>query len=403
MYLRKHSFFAFLFCLLVLAGPARSEEKGVRLHFPKKSKPTPVQKYNRDGVSAIEKHDYKKAKQLFYKAYLLDPNDPFTLNNLGYVSELEGDVDRAQRFYELAQDQNSDAVVDKASNDDVKGRSVASVAGHAEQGGVQINVMNVQALGLLNKDRAPEADLLLEKALKLDPKNAFTLNNLGYTKEKEGELEAALSYYSAAAALNSKDPVIVTAKRDWRGKPISEIASSNAQKVRKALRTAETTQAKVARLNLRGVSALNRNDRKSARQDFEQAYKLAPDDAFTLNNMGYVAEMDGDRETADFYYGKAKEADRKNAKVTVATRRDAEGKRVIEVADNNDTKVEDRLRAQVQQRRMQGGPVTLKRRDNTPVSNQRPPAEKEEAQPQEQAPQANPQSDVNNNATAPKL
>ncbi|HEX6466340.1 MAG TPA: tetratricopeptide repeat protein, partial [Terriglobales bacterium] len=298
-----------------MAGSARSEEKGVRLHFPKKSKPTPVQKYNRDGVSAIEKHDYKKAKQLFYKAYLLDPNDPFTLNNLGYVSELEGDVDRAQRFYELAQDQNSDAVVDKASNDDVKGRSVASVAGHAEQGGVQINVMNVQALGLLNKDRAPEADLLLEKALRLDPKNAFTLNNLGYTKEKEGELEAALSYYSAAAALNSKDPVIVTAKSDWRGKPISEIASSNAQKVRKALRTAETTQAKVARLNLRGVSALNRNDRKSARQDFEQAYKLAPDDAFTLNNMGYVAEMDGDRETADFYYGKAKEADRKNAKV----------------------------------------------------------------------------------------
>ncbi len=412
MHFKKY-FFVFFICLSMLAGSAYGKDAELRLHFPKKSKPTPVQKYNRDGVSAIEKHDYKKAKQLFYKAYLLDPNDPFTLNNLGYVSELEGDVDRAQRFYELAQEQNSEAVVDKASNDEAKGRSVASVAGHAEQGGIQTNVMNVQALGLLNQDRAPEADMLLQKALKLDPKNPFTLNNLGYTKEKEGELDAALSYYSAAAAINSQEPIIVTAKSSWRGKPISEIALDNAKKVRKALRTAETTQAKVARLNLRGVSALNRNDRKAARQDFEEAYKLAPDDAFTLNNMGYVAEMDGDRETADFYYARAKDAERKSAKVTVATRRDAEGKRVLDVADNNDAKVEARLQAQVQQRRSQGGPVVLKRRDNTVVNDQRRPAKPEQEQPQEQTPQANPpQPETNdtstpaapdNNSTTPKL
>jgi Flp pilus assembly protein TadD len=371
---RNHiSAFAIVVCLLLVAGFSQAEDKGFRIHLPKKSKPTPVQSYNRDGVAAIAKHDYRKAKELFYKAYLIDPNDPFTLNNLGYIAELEGDVDRAQRFYELAGEQNSEAVVDKASSEQVKGRTVASVAGHAEEGGVQINTLNVEALSLLNKDRAPEADLMLQKALKLDPKNPFTLNNMGYTKEKEGELEAAVSYYSAAAALNSTEPIIVTVKSEWRGKPISQVAADNAKKVRKVLQTDETNETKVARLNLQGVSALNRNDRKSARQYFQQANKLAPEDAFTLNNIGYVAELDGDRETADFYYGKAKEAERRNTKVGVATRREAEGKRLAEVADNNGNMVESRIKAQQDLRQRQAGSPVLRRRDNSVVSNERPP------------------------------
>src|SRR5690349_3825221 len=79
----------------------------LRLPLPKKSKYTPVQKLNRDGVAAVEKHEYDKAKKLFYQAYLIDPDDPFTLNNLGYLAELEGDGDRAQRFYQLASEQSS--------------------------------------------------------------------------------------------------------------------------------------------------------------------------------------------------------------------------------------------------------------------------------------------------------
>jgi len=167
-----------------------AEEKTLRISIPKRSKPTPVQALNRDGVKAVEKRDYTKAKKLFYKAYLLDPDDPFTLNNLGYIAELEGDVDRAQRFYQLSQDQKSQATVDRASNDNIKGKTVAEVAGHAQTGNVQSNVLNVQAISLLNKDRVAEADAILQKALRIDPRNPFTLNNMGYTKEKEGELEA---------------------------------------------------------------------------------------------------------------------------------------------------------------------------------------------------------------------
>lgn len=357
-----------IFQAVLCATLVHAEDKGFRISIPKHTKPTPVQSYNRDGVRAIEKHDYNRAKRLFYKAYLLDPNDPFTLNNLGYVAELEGDVDRAQRFYQLAQEQDSQATVDRASSIDAKGKTVAAVAGHAETGGLQLNVMNVEAIGLLNKDRVAEADTLLQKALQLDPKNPFTLNNMGFAKEKEGELEAALNYYTAAADRRSTEPVIVTVNKSWRGRPISEVAAGNATKVRSALGREDTVAAKVARLNLRGVSAINRNDRKTALQDFQEAYKLDPKDAFTLNNMGYVAELNGDRESADYYYAKAKEADNHDSHVTLATRREDEGKKLVEVADKNDTKTEAGIQAEQEvRRRSQKAPV-LVQRNGTPVT-----------------------------------
>src|SRR5689334_5981658 len=297
-------------CLLVvLSSILHAEEKTWRINIPKRSKPTPVQALNRDGVKAVGKHDYEKAKKLFYKAYLLDPNDPFTLNNLGYMAELDGDVDRAQRFYELSQEANSQATVDASSKEELKGKSVSQVAGHAHAGDVQVNVLNVEAISLLNRDRVAEADATLAKALHLDPKNPFTLNNMGYVKEKEGELEAAINFYRAAAGSHSDEPIVVTVNKSWRGRPISQIAESNEKKVQKALEKEGTVSMRVARLNQRGVSALNANDRTKARQYFEQAYKLDPNDAFALNNMGYVAELNGDRESADYYYAKAKEAD----------------------------------------------------------------------------------------------
>jgi Flp pilus assembly protein TadD len=352
---------------LALAVSLPLGAQDLRLKFPKRSHPTPVQALNQDGVKAVEKHNYEKAKKLFYKAYLLDPNDPFTLNNLGYIAELDGDLDRAQRFYSLAAEQPSEAVIDKASNPDLKGKEVADVAGNAVDQQMEINRNNVYAMGLLMKDRAPEADLVLQKALALDPKNPFTLNNLGFAKEKEGELEQAMRYYSQASATGSNEPVIVTINKDWRGKPIREIADNNAKAVRKELERGESPDTKIARLNLRGVSAINRNDRKLARQYFEQAYKLDPNNAFTLNNMGYVAEMDNDRETAEFFYAKAREANRSDTKVALATRRDMEGQRMGAVAAVNDQTISDAQQRDLEARRRQGGAVALLKRDNSKV------------------------------------
>jgi Flp pilus assembly protein TadD len=338
--------------------------QSLRIPLPKKSKYTPVQQLNRDGVDALKKRNIDRAKRLFYKAYLIDPNDPFTLNNLGYVSELEGNMDRAQRYYELAQANTSDAEVDKSTSEDAKGKAVAKIAGRTDEGPMKVNQMNSEAIGLLSKDRAPEADLLLQQALKLDPRNPFTLNNMGFAKEKEGELEEALKYYNQSAMTGSRDPVVLTLNKDWRGRPISEIAARNAEKTRKELEKSEDTQARVARLNLRGVSAMNRNDRKAARQYFQQAFKLDPENAFALNNMGYLAEMEGDRETAQSYYDRARAAEHAGNRVAVSTRPEVEGLALGRVAQQSSDLVDSRMQAEAETRRRSGEKPALHTRDN---------------------------------------
>src|SRR5690242_13844947 len=211
--------------MLAVLGQAQQ----LRLPLPKKSKYTPVQQLNRDGVTALQKHQVDKAKRLFYKAYLIDPNDPFTLNNLGYVSELEGDIDRAQRYYDQARANTSDAMVDKSTEQQLEGKAVAKIAGHTEEDRIKVNELNSEALRLLNNDRAPEADMLLQQALKIQPNNPFTLNNMGFAKEKEGELEDAIRYYSQSANTGSREEIVVTYVKDWRGRPISEVAERNAE------------------------------------------------------------------------------------------------------------------------------------------------------------------------------
>ena len=52
------------------------------------------------------------------------PSDfyPDINDTLGYISELQGQIDRAQRFYALAAEHPSDATVDLASSQHVKGQ-----------------------------------------------------------------------------------------------------------------------------------------------------------------------------------------------------------------------------------------------------------------------------------------
>src|SRR5512133_3217991 len=108
----------------IAAGGSEALAGDLKITIPKRSHPTPVQRLNREGVEALRKHNYKKAEALFYKAYLFDPDDPFTLNNVGYIAELQGQLDRAQRFYQLAGQQATDAVIDRATSRQVEGHSL---------------------------------------------------------------------------------------------------------------------------------------------------------------------------------------------------------------------------------------------------------------------------------------
>ncbi len=227
---------------------------------------------------------------------------------------------------------------------------------------------------MLNRDRAPEADVVLQQALKIDPKNPFTLNNMGFAKEKEGEIEEAIRYYDRSAATGSREPIVIAFNKSWRGKPISEVAQRNADESRKELSKTQDMQDRVARLNLRGVSAMNRNDRKTARDNFQQAYKLDPNNSFTVNNMGYLAELEGDKETAQSYYEQARRAKRASAKIVVSTRPEVEGHPVGQIAEQSTALVESSFAAQAEAKRRSGGPPALRTRDNRIVVEPKTPA-----------------------------
>ena len=350
----------------VWAAPT-AQAGDLKITLPKRSKLTPVQRLNREGVEAIRKNNLEKAKSLFYRAYLFDPDDPFTLNNMGYVSELEGRADQARRFYTQAAQMGTDAVVDKASSPHMEGESFLNALSNAHDLPMEVNRSNVAAVRLLSEGRAPEAELVLRHALSLDQKNPFTLNNLGVAKEAEGNFEEALKYYTAAADLHSDEKVIVSQSGTWRGKPISELAAGTAKRLSQRMQTEGGPEERAGLLNLHGVAALNRNDRQAAGKAFLQAYQLDPNSAFTLNNLGYLAEMDGDLETAQVFYEKARLAQNAKARVGLATRQSAEGLKLFEVADDSDQSVGVKIGELSEARRRQTGPIELKRRDGKPV------------------------------------
>lgn len=345
----------------------------IKITIPRHSKYTPVQLLNREGVDAVRKHDYKKAEKLFYKAYLFDPDDPFTLNNLGYISELQGQLDRAQRFYALAAEVSSDAIVDRASSKRAVGGTLqAAIAGNGGDSSVAINHANVESVRLLSQRRAPEADALLQNALKIDPHNAFTLNNMGVAKEMEGEEQEALKYYDESAAAHSDATAVVTANRALRGRQVSQMAAESAKALRARLAQANSVDEQVAEFNLRGVSAVNRNDLRTAELNFRKAYALDPGNAFTLNNIAYVAELDGDRETAQFFYERAQSGTGANAPVAVATSSTAEGRTLFAVAGDNNGKVVVKVNQEHDALRRQNEPVVLRHRDNSIVDESIP-------------------------------
>ena len=65
----------------------------------------------------------------------------------------------------------------------------------------------------------------------------------------------------------------MTPRVKWRGRPISEVAAGNAVAVSEQIARGEGVEATTARLNLRGVAALNDNHPLVAREFFLQAYQ----------------------------------------------------------------------------------------------------------------------------------
>jgi Flp pilus assembly protein TadD len=340
----------------------------IRITIPRHSELTPVQRLNRDGVDEVVKHKYEKAETLFLKAYLYDPSDPFTLNNLGYVSELQGQVDRAADYYKLAFEQGCDAVIDRSSDKKLKGKPMMDALGIIKNMPMRINRINTYAIQLLSQNRGFDAEAVLKQILLLDPDNPFTLNNLAVAEEATGNLEDALKHYDAAADTRSMQPVVVALKRSSRGKPISVLAASSAEELRTRMATMNIKQIRADMFAVRGVSALNKNDWAMARKNFEEAYIADPLSAFALNNMGYLAERDGDLETAMSYYARAQRATDAGDPVGMASHADAQGQHLAAVAFESHRDVDVELNSQNHVPQGPVEPVELLRRDGSSES-----------------------------------
>lgn len=355
--------FLVLLAIGLLVGANLAFAGNLQISIPERSISTPSQKLNREGVALLKHGHQEKAKRLFYRAYLLDPNDPFTLNNLGYVAELEGDADRALRYYALAARDHTDAIIDRSSETALRGKPLDEAFRQVQDADQEIGKVNEQAIVLLHQGHVFEARNLLQSALPRHPNDPFLLNNLGYALEAVGDVAGALRCYSEAASLHSTQRVVVSPRVKWRGRPVNEVAKENAVALTRQIARGEGVEAATARLNLRGVAALNDNNPSAAKDFFLQAYREDAQNAFTLNNLGYIAELSGDRESAEMYYEAARSGRDANARVSYSTRRDAEGQKIDVVAVGNQSDVEATLRAVQEAKRRAQRPIELKLRD----------------------------------------
>src|SRR5260370_16924186 len=114
-------------------------------------------------------------------------------------------------------------------------------------------------MGLLQQGRNQEAEDVLREILKLDPRNPFTLNNLGFAMEGQGDLESALRYYNDASLTHSSEPIVVALDPHRRGRPISDVAFNNMQAVPTPLTSHQHPPAHPPHPNMPGNSALTPN------------------------------------------------------------------------------------------------------------------------------------------------
>lgn len=241
---------------------------------------------------------------------------------------------------------------------------------------MRVNHTNIQAMQLLAENRGFEAVALLRQNLQLDPQNAFTLNNLGVASEVTGDFNGALRYYRQAAARDSSEPAAVTLDQSWRGRSISAMAEASARRLERRLRSTGANGERAMMLTIHGVLAANQNQWTAAREDFLRAYSLDPTSAFTMNNRGWVAERDGDLETAQYFYGKAQKAENASVPVGFATRLTAEGQSLGTVATESNNKVDDALEVYSRQRKQEPATIELTPRGGSTATPQsQPPAQ----------------------------
>ena len=141
---------------------------------------------------------------------------------------------------------------------------------------MRVNRINLAAVNLLSEGRSFEAAGLLQQALSLDPRDPFTLNNLGAADEAIGDLGGAMKYYTAAANSQSHEAVAVTLDRSWQGKSVSEMAAANAMRLERPGTRKRRRVIREPASQLAGSIRGNENDWATAKAGFHGGLRSRP-------------------------------------------------------------------------------------------------------------------------------
>jgi hypothetical protein len=89
---------------------------------------TPSQEQLADSIQAYREGNVQKFIQMTKKAYETDPNDPYVINNMGVVNELEGNRTAALAKYKEAAQKAGDRMIRYSQSDKDQGKLLRVVA-----------------------------------------------------------------------------------------------------------------------------------------------------------------------------------------------------------------------------------------------------------------------------------
>lgn len=183
--------------------------------------------------------DFALAEEKLNEALVLNPKNAYAYNNLGYVYENTGRKEEAAKMYRKVIELNPTRWVVNASDPNLKGMSIVSIAttnlACLEQDCVGTHVdpptvdqrLASEGFFALQKGDNSEAEKKLTEALAINPNNPYAILNMGVIYERSGRKEEAKVMYQKVIDMNAKIIPMYVGDEKLAGKSLKQIAKSN--------------------------------------------------------------------------------------------------------------------------------------------------------------------------------
>ncbi|MBM2837568.1 MAG: tol-pal system protein YbgF [Deltaproteobacteria bacterium] len=150
-----------------------------------------------------------------------------------------------------------------------------------------------KGLAALQNGELNYAQALFEQALKENPRDSFTLNNLGVVHERRGNYKKALEMYQAAAQTGSS-VTIGSDDPEYKGITISELAAKNAKRAREIQPTTVPGQSKEDELKglySTAYKSFTSEEYDKALYEFSRYLDLVSDKSLAGNALYWIGEI----------------------------------------------------------------------------------------------------------------